>query len=903
MCMFINTLMATENCVGTEVIKEVQRPSGTLLTFRSVKDYPYSMLRFTGEEAIVENLDSNLSVVEEAIIEGVSYNGLTVFDINRDGRDDIVNEYEIFLQNADGTFTRRTNESGSAGNLSFTSDYDFDGTPDQLTRKTYNQSAGATELQFIEWHEDNFVRDTIVVPTPSPRSELVGSAKRFGPFDSVYFFIQDGWSIDVPDSPDSLLLLSENEVVLKQELFSDDDNARFQVLRPIGSRDFPLTLVFTRPDTLLLGTYGSSDQKIHFKPMLVKDFLYYYIEETPSYFETASHMLKLRTYYNNPGNGFLNIDKEEVFRSCSFNQISWRFAYLGTDSLIMASSVGKTTYFYKYANKSSAVVDKVTVNKLSADSENYRFSVEFESHESALIQFISNSVPVVAISNFAKKSISPVRTYTSDNLIGFEFHISGVAGSEVTVTIPTGHLEDGRRFPGAIAFTSFPVRALSCEDNFPVDEAFSFEASKEIYEGADSFRDFNNDGLLDILSNNNADSKSLTGSFIAINTGTSDQLWDKHHLYDYSHRRYDIELVDFNEDGNPEVFEPRRGRIYPTLSDYLAENNFRELDSEDEFYMAFARKVFYADLNLDGKAEFWQMQSSGTFYDFTYTQDTFTSRPGVSNAWYLFSKDKLSRHDFNQNGIQDFVVDRDGILYVHEAGIDLEPRSTVLSYNVVSHCMVDINGDGIKEILSLEEEEDGELLNQLLYVHSGDLQFERRLLVSGSPLLSVGPAADFDGDGFEDVIIRFNGYGSIAYGAGTYDNLNYSAAEFPVLTGTRYSHFMQGDVDNDGDIDIIAQEGYAGLDLVTIFNCSFTPAPTSVPNNTKKQESHELHGNILVSSGDAPIGSVQVYSAQGNLVFNGAIAGNTFDLSSVLFASGMYFLKHDSGVTMFTLIK
>ncbi len=913
LCLLLTSLLLTafciaevsaseRECLGVEIIREDKRTSSELYTFNGAFDFTYSMLRHADDLLYVEYLDSNLNLVHTVYVDSIPDKIVVVTDINDDGVDDIsAREYSL-LQREDGSFTKLAHPFGQRGPFEFADDVDFDGMPDHSTGDVKDYENITIIVRYLEFEGDSLALKTVTIPTPSNSCSFVGCTTEFGPYDSVYVISQLAFGIEFPE--DSIMFVSNDSIVGRQSIEGFRTISGVPGLFFETSDASPSSMLFHSPEGLRIAGFFEDSVRVSTKSIPVESYNHRDLIEIPYDDIGATHM-----FAGGSGLCFFDIHTLEVFAGCSFSSVGKNYAFLGKDTKIVVSNVGDYDKFYRFKQKKTQSLDVVTLEKLTADPNNFRVSVTLESTNERILDFVEGVSPVVSFRGYPDPSINPLTIARQEGILQFTFDVSGRTGDEVVITFPRGPIDEELSFAGGFVAVTIPSKPSSCEFVFLPNDSYTFQNTVETYTGPDRLFDVNGDGLLDIVTNASHmwhdHMKAVSTRSLALNTGSMDMLWEQQAMHPRDpYVDFIVEIVDIDGDGTPELFEPERRRLYQTFEDYVQKVQYDTVLSNLYLSNTQSGNLIQADWDLDGKAELRLTKAIGVYWDIIESPQGFDLQLNYNGPAPLLAMWPAMRSDFNSNGVQDIVTSTDGYIGIIETGYQLPPRNVYLTASVESLCLADLDNDGTKEILTIEENDNGGS-GLFVYKHTIDLSFTRYTIAEETSLYAVGPVGDFNGDGVDDVIIRSEFSGSIAFGTSSLLELEYSSIDFPVLKLINSSFFIRGDLDNDGDLDVIASEGviYSPLSLTTFFNCSYTAPPVSVQKEHEMDVDLRIDGQIVHTLSGSPLQKLQIYNVLGVLLFDQDVPTPTLDLSTVLVHSGVYFVVSGSNSQKMIFVK
>lgn len=254
-------------------------------------------------------------------------------------------------------------------------------------------------------------------------------------------------------------------------------------------------------------------------------------------------------------------------------------------------------------------------------------------------------------------------------------------------------------------------------------------------------------------------------------------------VLDDLYRMADMEIVDLNNDG---------------VEDFIVSG----------FGARFGNVAWYESLAAGG-----------------YTEHVLSERPGAVRA---------QAHDFNGDGMLDIAVlltdAREGFyILINDGTNTFETRTIFETHSGYGHTyfeLQDFNADGLMDVLTVNGDNvDSDPYNTLknyhgirIYLNQGNLDFAEAYFY---PLYGAfgAKAADFDNDGDLDIaaISFYPDFEAERRESFTYlqndGDLSFSATTSEEMMGGRWMTIDAGDMDADGDIDVILGGAYIGTGL------------------------------------------------------------------------------------------
>jgi len=336
--------------------------------------------------------------------------------------------------------------------------------------------------------------------------------------------------------------------------------------------------------------------------------------------------------------------------------------------------------------------------------------------------------------------------------------------------------------------------------------------------------DFNGDSNLDILtwevSQNNipgAGAKIFTGDG-ANNFSELPQTVQMTSGSDYSAGR---QIIDFDGDGDDDLILSSYTDMEVFRNDGAA--NFASFD--DQLVNVF---YGYGELvDLDGDADLDAILS-------------FTNRVLINDGVGNFSEGQelpttssyyyLATGDFDNDGDVDVAYENDNVgnqfvLWTNNGaatfsvGGSFQPADN--NDNIRGMASGDMSGDSIADLVTIVKNDTSGVSSIDVWTNNGAASFVQARTVSANKLEKI-KLADVDGDGDLDVITKAEDYNYQSLGLAIYANsagsLTQSALLAPSDTLSRFSEgFTAGDIDGDGDIDIVALDSYNLPHKVNLF--------------------------------------------------------------------------------------
>lgn len=447
--------------------------------------------------------------------------------------------------------------------------------------------------------------------------------------------------------------------------------------------------------------------------------------------------------------------------------------------------------------------------------------------------------------------------------------------------------------------------------------------------------DVNNDGLLDIVS-------SLSNNIIYLNKNIGNgNFEEKSIITSVTNNKYDFDFIDVNNDGFFDLICNRNGKIsYILNQNGEYSNNFTIIDNitSDTFQIkakdlnndglsdivisksngnaigwyknngtgfstlsiinnnnaSSPRLILLADINNDNKFEI--ICSFHSTSDIGASKLSYFSHNSTSNFYeeilvstYSGAIRNIKIGDLNNDGLNDIVSGGRNIVWNKNQGNSKFSLFNTISNNNSSFAytvdLADMNNDGLLDVLGVKSALHDIKLE--IYKNEGNERFTLVRSISLPVDSRDFKIADINGDGNPDIILTFiSGETRLAViknlGNFTFNTMGPVSFELYEYEPDR---IKPGDIDNDGDIDIlVSSRGKASIQWLMndgAGNFSIHPVATSILTDAIELVDIDKNGYLdIVSAGNSDNNPYNVYWIPNNAGSFGAI--NIIDPSQSL---------------------
>lgn len=348
-------------------------------------------------------------------------------------------------------------------------------------------------------------------------------------------------------------------------------------------------------------------------------------------------------------------------------------------------------------------------------------------------------------------------------------------------TFPSGWIENNNQF-----------------ENFPYHKFISKPGEMTSI----ALGDVNADGKLDIVTGvtENSDSISLHINIDGDNQFLSPILLPAHFTY--------VQLNDMDGDGDLDILGREKYWFAPQiawLENIDGQGTFDNMRIIEEEGLQYFSELFWADLDSDGDNDIITKPNSSDdigWYENIDGLGNFSSFNPLQNS-PGFSKG-ISVIDFNNDNHLDIIF-ADGPIKLllnegNASSFQLQTITMDLPSAVDFIKSGDIDNDGIQDFIGVTN--NGVIYKFLNSGESGVMLFPEIIFSLNSDITGFD-FADFDNDDDLDILLNINGYTRIIEntdGLGTYEN--------SVYFGLNTHSAEAGDMDNDGDLDVVRARTY-----------------------------------------------------------------------------------------------
>ena len=321
--------------------------------------------------------------------------------------------------------------------------------------------------------------------------------------------------------------------------------------------------------------------------------------------------------------------------------------------------------------------------------------------------------------------------------------------------------------------------------------------------------DLDGDGDLDLLST------SYDGNLLAWYENDGAQQFTYHPTASID-RPTSVASVDLDQDGDLDLITASSGKSRVDWYENDGDENFSHHILIENTWGA--RSIHAADIDGDGDVDLFA--ALGSTDDVVWLENDGTqnfSRQVIDGDFD--SAYSVSVYDIDRDGDADILAsafnDRSVVWYENDGSQSFTKNTINTSTSSVRTVVAgDIDGDGDVDVLSAES-------NLVWYENMGSENFAQRIIPTSNTSTRDVSLSDIDGDGDLDILGAFGYEGYVAW----YENLGeLSFAEHVLSAYSRsadvdFLNVIPGDLDSDGDIDVIAayERGYPYPGTITWF--------------------------------------------------------------------------------------
>jgi len=410
------------------------------------------------------------------------------------------------------------------------------------------------------------------------------------------------------------------------------------------------------------------------------------------------------------------------------------------------------------------------------------------------------------------------------------------------------------------------------------------------------FIDVNEDGFLDIVTANNYSSDNVR--YILNQGGMSFDNNNAVVIDSTIEEPYEIQTKDIDNDGKKDIIVSFWANDNVSWYKNLGDSNFsnKKLITNN---VRNPKSFFVEDINNDGNYDIISSASAAhneTTYLFKLSvfkneMDASSFEETIVNYWYGYPRD-IKIADINNDDNNDIVIAGDDLIWYKNYGNALLSSYKLISTNNINEKfldleILDLDSDGNKDIVALKE------VGVEVFINQGDETFIS-LLIPYVGLKGNIKLSDIDGDSLKDIIVVIdddddNKIGWIRNeGNNTFGDVTIFSEN---LSFFKPHKIDVGDIDNDGDNDILVGSKYYSSILLLINdgmgNLAYTPIAQSLAIDEISLKDVDNDGYLDIVSG----GNLNLSWIKNN---NGVFASTRTNISSNTGATEFSFLDIDN---------